>query len=121
MKCIYCTRATEMTDGKRLYPHLPGLANKPFHACFFCDAWVGCHPGSTRALGDVANAEARRSRSRAHAAFDPIWKSKEMSRSAAYKWLAASLGIEPSQCHIGTFDTASCNRVVDLCATREFA
>lgn len=61
-----------------------------------------------------------RARCRAHAAFDPIWKSGEMSRSAAYRWLAQQLGIPEAQCHMIQFDIETCDRVTDLCNLRAF-
>lgn len=120
MKCVYCGGQTLIVTGDRLYPRSPHLADKYFHACLFCAAWVGCHPGTKMALGQVANAELRQARSRAHAAFDPIWKSGETGRTAAYVWLATQLGLPGSRCHIAQFDVAQCQRVVEVCAAREF-
>lgn len=56
----------------------------------------------------------------AHAAFDPIWQSGELSRSAAYRWLALELGIKKADCHMLYFDEDTCMRVVRLCHAREF-
>lgn len=121
MKCAYCNERTSLVTGSVVYPHLPSLASKPFHACLPCKAWVGCHPGTTNALGNVANSELRQARSRAHAAFDPIWQSKGMSRRAAYGWLAHQLRLPGSRCHIAQLDIALCQQVVEVCAAREFA
>ena len=38
----------------------------------------------------------------AHAAFDPLWKTGLMSRSEAYRRLAAQLGIKPKNTHMKT-------------------
>ena len=54
-------------------------------------------------------------RSRAHYAFDPLWKSGEMSRNAAYRWLAGELGITRDECHMSMFDKATCERVIEIC------
>jgi hypothetical protein len=54
-------------------------------------------------------------RARAHAAFDPLWRSGEMSRNAAYRWLANELGLSREECHISLFDRATCERVVAVC------
>ena len=68
-------------------------------------------------LGRLANAELRRAKSAAHAAFDPLWKSKRMKRRDAYGWLARELGISRDNCHIGMFDIAACRAVVRAAAS----
>jgi hypothetical protein len=52
----------------------------------------------------------------AHAAFDPIWKSRQLTRTAAYRWLARELRIEITDCHIGMFDVDTCGKVVEICS-----
>lgn len=58
-------------------------------------------------------------RSAAHAAFDPLWQSGEMSRNAAYRWLASELGMSRDECHMSLFDAATCRRVVEACRRRK--
>ncbi len=111
--CPYCESTSELVTGKRIYPHRLDLAKKRFYLCEDCDAYVGCHPKSTRPLGRLANAELRQWKMKAHAAFDPLWKRGPMTRSEAYAWLAEELGIPAEECHIGLFDVETCCRVVD--------
>ena len=112
--CDYCNQPAEIVTGQLVYPHRPDLNDKYFHFCNDCDAWVGCHSDG-RPLGRLANQELRRAKQRAHAAFDPKWKTKQMKRSHAYSWLAESLGIDGKDCHIGMFDVDMCERVIELC------
>ncbi len=63
----------------------------------------------------LANAELRAAKQEAHAAFDPIWKTGRLSRTDAYLWLARQLGIPSASAHIGMFDVAMCQRVVEVC------
>ncbi len=112
--CPYCGKPAERVGGDRIYPHRPDLAGKNFYLCAPCDAYVGCHPGSNKALGVPANKELRRLRNAAHASFDPLWKSKRMTRSNAYKWLASSLSIPVEECHIGRFGPDLCLRTVEV-------
>jgi hypothetical protein len=63
-------------------------------------------------MGRLANAELRRLKQAAHAAFDPIWKAGNMTRTEAYSWLSGVLGISPANCHIGMFDDEACLAVV---------
>jgi len=114
--CPYCQRDAVKVTGKEIYPHRPDLYAKTFYECDPCDAYVGCHPGTDTPLGRLADPELREAKQRAHATFDPIWKSGRMSRSGAYSWLASQLGIKKSECHIGMFDVEQCRRVVEVCA-----
>lgn len=114
--CPYCGEPAALVFGEALYPHRPDLYAKQFYRCDPCDATVGCHPGTTKPLGRMANAELRWAKMEAHTAFDRLWKAGSMTRSAAYAWLAGALGIEKSDCHIGMFDVEQCLRVALVCA-----
>lgn len=121
--CDYCGKSSDRVTGREVYPHLPHLAGKIIYRCEPCGAWVGCHPGTDKPLGRLANAGLRRAKVAAHAAFDPLWKakiareecSKKLARGLGYQWLAGQLGIDPKDCHIGMFDEATCRRVVEVC------
>jgi hypothetical protein len=130
--CPYCDQHAELVTGNALYPHRPDLFGLEFWHCDDCDAYVGCHKAGawtyiggrkvvsdgTLPLGRLADAELRQAKQDAHAAFDPIWKSRGMTRRQAYEWLAKSLGISFVNCHIGMFDVDGCRAVVAI-ATRE--
>lgn len=115
--CDYCGNVVPLVTGREVYPHRPDLYAKKFYRCTPCDALVGCHPGTEKALGRLANPELRKAKMAAHAAFDPLWKSGQHKRGQLYGWLAKQLGIEKKDCHIGMFDVAMCARVVDVCRT----
>jgi zinc-finger-containing domain len=120
MDCPYCNQKARLGYGDEIYPHRPDLSGLRFYICSPCQAWVGCHKGTTKPLGRLANAELRRAKTEAHNAFDPLWKferfnTQKLKRSQAYQWLAAQLGIEFEACHIGMFDVETCQRVVELC------
>lgn len=120
MICDYCKEEVGLVGGDRIYPHRPDLFELRFWFCSDCDAWVGCHRGTTNPLGRLANAELRQAKIEAHAAFDQLWKSTTpagtFDRSGAYKWLAEQLGISRDDCHIGMFDVEMCRRVVEVCS-----
>lgn len=113
--CDYCGGPAPCVSSRAAYPHRPDLWHKPMYRCGPCDAHVGCHPGGTQPLGRLANAQLRRAKMAAHAAFDPLWKNGAGKRSARYGWLANQLGIHKGDCHIGMFDEAMCARVVEVC------
>jgi zinc-finger-containing domain len=120
--CDYCAKEALCVSGRTIYPHRKDLTKKWFYACEPCDAYVGCHtdsiggpPDPKRPLGRLANKELRAAKSLAHRAFDPLWKSERMPRARAYSWLSQQLGIDGKTCHIGMFDIAMCNKVVEVC------
>lgn len=110
--CNYCHHEAVLVTGKVIYPHRPDLMTKQFWNCAPCKAYVGCHPGTKNPLGRLANAELRRAKQRAHAAFDPLWKSGAMKRKQAYKLLADRMRIAWQNCHIGMMDVEQCLAVV---------
>lgn len=119
--CPYCGDPAEFLENSAVLYH--GTDYGPTWRCFNCSAWVGCHKGTKRPLGRLANAELRSAKMAAHAAFDRLWKakirrdqcSKKAARGAGYRWLAAQLGIDPKDCHIGMMDADLCRRVVAVC------
>lgn len=112
--CDYCGRRAELVDSKVIY-------GKDFgHKCYLCRpclAYVGCHKGTDKPLGRLANAELREWKKRAHEAFDPLWKYGRFRgyRDAAYSWLAKRMGLPVEETHIGMFDIDQCKRVVSIC------
>jgi hypothetical protein len=117
--CPYCGKESKLVTGETLYPHRKDLYSLQFYLCSQCDAYVGCHPGSNRPLGRLANKELREAKSAAHRVFDLIWKTGKMTRFNAYGWLANQLGIKRSNCHIGEFDVDKCKAVIEACGIRK--
>ena len=115
--CPYCRERSQLVNGSKIY-NSNQFNGQLFYACMPCQAWVGCHKGTDKPLGRLANKELRAAKMKAHAAFDPIWKHGG-DRRGAYAWLAEQLGIESKACHIGMFDVPMCERVVEICLRRE--
>lgn len=121
--CKYCDCAAELVAGEEIYPYRPDLFDLKFWLCAPCVAWVGVHKGTETPLGELANAETRSWRQRAHLAFDPLWKakmergqvSKRHARGAAYQWLAEQMGIKPEDCHISHMQRPELERVIEIC------
>lgn len=111
--CHYCGQ----------YAYLVDTPYGPIYKCDRCQAWVGCHKGTTVPLGTVATARLRYLRMEAHDAFDPLWYAKMRkegcgkgrARKAGYDWLAKHMGIEPDECHIALFDEEQCLKAIDIC------
>ena len=111
--CPYCARQAKPVNGAAIYQNRPDLHKLIFWQCKPCDAYVGCHRGTMKPLGRLADKTLRLAKQRAHAAFDPLWKSRHMTRSAAYEWLAGVMELPVSQTHIGMFDNAQCRKAVE--------
>lgn len=62
----------------------------------------------------LVDAETHEARKKAHEAFDPLWKSKLMSRSKAYKLLREDMGLSREDCHISFFDKVQCEKAIDV-------
>lgn len=111
--CRYCGSAVHFVNNAELYGKSYG--SWPYgYLCGFCDAYVGCHPQTRIPLGVLATGALRQLRAKAHAAFDPLWKSHRMSRGAAYGLLAQQLGIQKESCHISWFDRDECEKTISI-------
>lgn len=109
--CMECGSKTVRVRGSVIYPHRRDLHRKWFYKCK-CGAYCGCHNGTVAPLGLPCGPETRAARMDAHAAFDRLWRSGEMSRSEAYRWLAGVLGLSLDDCHIGKMNKAQALAVV---------
>ena len=109
--CDYCGQIADYVDSAIVYG---GRSYGMIYYCRPCDAYVGVHKGSDTPLGRLANANLRFWKKNAHAAFDPIWKRRRMTRSQAYSWLSAKMGLPPELTHIGMFDVDQCKQVVNI-------
>lgn len=112
--CDYCGSQAELVKGDVIYHYRPDLYDLNFWWCKNCDAYVGCHKGTDKPLGRLANAELRKWKSKVHRMFDPKWKNGNLTRADAYKWLAKKMAIEINQCHIGMFDILRCKKAIKI-------
>jgi len=109
--CPYCRNRTRLIDSKVVYS---GKSFGKIYACLPCNAWVGLHKGTLKALGRVANKELREAKKEAHLYFDKIWQGGLMKRKEAYTWLSLELEIPSEFTHIGMFSVKTCQRVVAI-------
>lgn len=112
--CNYCGKRTRFVDSTIVYGRSYGM----IYYCPDCRAWVGVHKGTDVPLGRLADAELRKAKMAAHAAFDVIWRRRRTTRKKAYKWLSEQMGLPAEKTHIGMFDVAQCERVIALCRKR---
>ena len=113
LTCPYCGALAKLVSGGVIYTK---SESKQFWACTFypgCDAYVGCHPGTTKPLGTLANAALRKARGACHILFDQTWLCKPQAqhhaaRAQAYAHLARLLSIPVAKCHFAMFDQHMC-------------
>jgi hypothetical protein len=85
-----------------------------------CRSTCGAHPDG-RPSSTPADEATRLARVRAHAAFDELWMSGAMSRTAAYRWMQRAMDLTVEAAHIGRMDAAQCTRLIGLVGGREAA
>ena len=121
--CPYCRSTAKLVDSSLVYN---GRSYGPAWVCANypkCDSYVGCHKGTDKPLGRMANKELRVAKSAAHKSFDALWErrvtiskcSKKAARTRGYWWLAHQLDIPARECHIRMMDVDLCRRVVEVC------
>lgn len=113
--CAHCGAPATLTCGDIIYPHRPDLAGRSYWVCMLCRAWCGCHRGTTKPLGALANVRLRAVRMDVHRALDPKWKgsSNPRMRSIVYQALAVRMGLMTEETHVGMFDEAQCRKALE--------
>ena len=109
--CPDCGGKAELKDSAIIYGKSYGLAyvceNYPK-----CDNFVGCHKGTNKPLGTLANAKLRSKRKETHSLFDQLWKGENRERGQAYKFMAEVLDIDQEQAHIALLTFAQCDKLI---------
>ena len=94
------------------YCHVPTQLECGYWVCPSCMAKVECHPGTTAAMGFVANENLRRERHRVHEAMDRLWMTGGMKRSEVYYRLRQEMSLTKARCHIAKFDEQQCQQAL---------
>ena len=109
--CQYCGGKVIFTDSSVIYG---GKSYGNIYLCTNCNASVGVHDGSRKPLGTLANSALKLKRRETHVVFDGWWKSHGLKRADAYQWLAKQMRLPVYQTHIGQFDMAQCEQVLQI-------
>lgn len=111
--CKRCNIKAELVTGEYIYPFNNRYKKNNYYICKICGDYVGCHRGTTIALGTLAGEELRKKRVQVHKAFDILW-SDLATRKQAYINLAKKLNISLSKCHIAAFDDNLCKKALKI-------
>ena len=116
--CDYCGIPANLCDSSVIYGRSYGM----IYLCSKCGSYVGCHKGTDKPLGRLADAALRKWKMAAHASFDPLWKTGPFRgrRKAAYGWLAEQMGLPIEKTHIGMFDIPQCQEVIKIIEKGDF-
>lgn len=109
--CPYCYMESQYIDSSEYYSN--GVSYGMIYICKPCDAIVGVHKGTDKALGRLADPTLRKYKKEAHKYFDIIWKDGHLKRSEAYEKLAEHLNLPKEYTHIGMFSVKTCEEVID--------
>lgn len=116
--CRYCGGVIRLVPARSIYgasTERLSMDGEYIYQCQNCNARVGCHKGTARPLGNVANEVLRLKRRETHQVFDHFWQENGMTRTQAYKWLAGRMNLLEKNAHIGGFEMDQCQQVIDLC------
>ena len=94
------------------YCHVPTRLDCGFWECPSCMARVECHPGTTAAMGFVANDALRKERNKVHDVMDRLWINGGMKRSDVYYQLRQEMKLTKARCHIAKFDEKQCRQAL---------
>lgn len=103
--CPYCHTATRLIEG--------------FWECPSCLARVECHPGTTAAMGFVANEALRKQRHQVHEVMDQLWLTGGLKRSDVYYKLRQQMNLTKAQCHVAKFNEEQCKQALKCLKTIE--
>ena len=120
--CRYCGGKVELVPAGVIYGESTsrlGLTEEKIYLCRTCNARVGCHKGSERPLGNLANEVLRLKRMETHQVFDAFWKRRGMTRTQGYRWLAEQMNMPEKCTHIGSFEIDTCEQAIRLCRENE--
>ena len=112
VKC-HCGASAELVDSIRIYHNASYGMMWICSRYPECDSYVGCHKGTDKPYGTLANAETRALRMEAHKAFDAMWKRKRWKRAHAYKWLRETMNLPPERAHIGLMGPVACRKIIE--------
>ncbi len=89
---------------------------------YSCTNWPGCrgahgaHPDG-KPMGIPADYDTRKLRQAAHSALESTWSpgGRQLfpSRTHAYEWVQAAMGLTATEAHIARFDAAQCKKLIE--------
>lgn len=118
VKCPYCGASARLKPANFLFGKKPEYTGKHYYVCGNfpkCDSYVAAHHADKRPMGFLANGKLRQKRKTAHIELNKFQHTSGMTKWAVYVWLAAKMGLNEEQTHIGKFTESQCDLAIRLC------
>lgn len=80
--------------------------------------WWGQLLSDERAAAEAWHVDAAPARVEAHRVFDRLWRSGQMKRVVAYRWMQKAMGLEKRRAHIALLSADECARLIALVKAR---
>ena len=100
IKCPYCNSQAFLRPASAVHGQEYRQPGDEVYVCArypACDSYVSAHRCTRLPMGTLANRPLRIKRMEAHEAFNRLWKSGMMSRTAAYRWLQVQMGLSRAE------------------------
>lgn len=118
--CYHCSGAVALVENRAVYEGR-SFGEWPYvYLCGDCGRYISLHPHTDLPTGYLADAATRDARKAAKIPFGTLVRAHFKDRSAAYRWLASELNIEPSLCHFSMFDEDEAIRAFNACFDKLF-
>ena len=117
VRCPYCKAKATLHPASYVFGDAV-LSDNLLYVCDrypACDSYVGAHRKTKLPMGTLADGDLRNKRIMAHKAFNWLWESGLMTRTQAYKWMQAKLGMRSEHAHIAKFDHYMCDQLISIC------
>lgn len=113
--CRYCGECVGLVCNSEIYNGRT-YGDWPYaYLCSGCRAYVGLHPDTDVPLGTLANDRLRKDRNLSKDMFHKFKENRGLTRTLAYEWLAAQMGIPVAECHFGWFEHEQCAQALRVC------
>jgi hypothetical protein len=115
-RCPYCDEPSVYVHSAEVYYGSDRYGM--IYLCRPCQAWVGVHKGTDRALGRLANAELRAAKHKVHELMNELhyhtnWLRHKFN-SKIYPYLSRSLNLPIEETHIGMFNVEQCKQAIEV-------
>lgn len=109
--CHYCGSPVSLIEKSEVSNS--AKAGEQVYCCDGCHAYVGCRPGTKRAVGSLANEATRKARGDAHKAIRDLIAAKRLGdEKQVYLWLRNAMNLPPHRSGISWLRADECQKMI---------
>ncbi len=116
--CPVCGRAAKLVTAKELFGDEAIDPERMLWVCpkydLGCETYVYTQKGTNRPLGEMATAEVRSLRIKAHRAIDRVIKSGVMTKADVYDYLSDAMDVPKGRFHLAECGEYGCRETIRL-------